>query len=337
MQSDATTPAEYTVAIQRIQAVVDMGRRRGWDVDEILEIAGIAPELLVEGRSRVTISQAADLIMYLWRVTDDELLGLGAQPVPRGTFRMVCFGLLNAPDLRTAARRFETFNRSLPGIPPLRLTQDGETARLSFDLSAIREPVDAVIDTLLTITHQFIGWAIRHRVPLRRVELPYPPIPGVDDYHLIFGAPAEFSTPSAALVFDAAVLSAPIVRDDEELTAFLRDAPARMLGRPGYPVSLAGQVRRRLERGLGGAWPGVEDIAAELAMSPQTLRRRLREEHTSTREIRENILRDAAIASLVRGEETVTALSRRLGFSEPSAFSRAFRRWTGSPPGSYRH
>jgi AraC-like DNA-binding protein len=66
------------------------------------------------------------------------------------------------------------------------------------------------------------------------------------------------------------------------------------------------------------------------------MRRLLREEGTSVTRIREDLLRDAAITSLVRGEETVTQLSERLGFSEPSAFHRAFRRWTGSAPGAYR-
>lgn len=105
---------------------------------------------------------------------------------------------------------------------------------------------------------------------------------------------------------------------------------------PPHPTVEAGSTLP-IQRVRAIVEPGIEDIAAELAMSPQTLRRRLRDEgNTSPREIREQILRDAAISSLVRGEETVTALSRRLGFSEPSAFSRAFRRWTGSPPGSYQ-
>lgn len=54
-------------------------------------------------------------------------------------------------------------------------------------------------------------------------------------------------------------------------------------------------------------------------------------------QIREELLRDEAIASLVRGEESIEALSNRLGFSEPSAFRRAFRRWTGNPPRAYQH
>lgn len=327
----------YTIAIRRVQDMVELGRRLNLDIEALLTGAGIEPMLLDEGRSRVTTAQATTLIRHVWQVTDDELLGLGLQPVPRGTFRLVCFGLLSAADVRVALERFESFNKSLPGVPPVMLSEDAGAARLSFDISAVSQPVGLAIDTMLAVMHRFIGWAIRRRVALRGIEVPYPADPGLDDYDLLFGAPVRFSAPAPALVFDAEVLSAPIVRNEQELMDFLRDAPAGVLERRDYGVSLTSQVRRILQRGLSGAWPSVDDIAAELAMSPQTLRRKLREENTSARDIREDILRDAAIASLVRGDETVAALSRRLGFSEPSAFSRAFRRWTGSAPGSYQH
>ncbi|OMC31219.1 hypothetical protein A5740_15405 [Mycobacterium sp. GA-1841] len=328
---------EYTIAIRRVQDMIELGRRLNLDVETLLTEASIEPMLLDEGRSRATAAQASTLIRHVWQVTDDELLGLGLQPVPRGTFRLVCFGLLSAADVGTALRRFESFNKSLPGVPPVMLSEDAGVARVSFDISAVSQPVGLAIDTMLAVVHRFIGWAIRRRVALLGVEVPYRADPELDDYDLLFGAPVRFSAPAPALMFDAEVLSAPIVRSEQELMEFLRDAPAGVLERRDYGVSLTSQVRRILQRGPAGDWPSVEDTAAELAMSPQTLRRKLREENTSARDIREDILRDAAIASLVRGDETVAALSRRLGFSEPSAFSRAFRRWTGSAPGSYQH
>ncbi|MFE6859780.1 AraC family transcriptional regulator [Nocardia sp. NPDC057668] len=329
--------ARNTLPIQRVRAMAELAVGRGWDVAGILGEVGISPELLAEGRSRVTTDQAVALVQRLWRDTDDELLGLGLAPVPRGTLRLVCFGLMGAPTLGDGIRRFESFRRSLPGIPPLTLETEGDEARVRFDLTGIEQPIGLIIDTMLTITHRYLGWAAGGRLRLRRVEVPYAQDPDIDDYDAIFGAPVVFSMPGPALVFDAALLEHPVDRSQDELASFLRNAPAGVLGTRDYSVSLASQVRRALERGLSGPWPSPDDIAAELAMSPQTLRRRLHDEHTSVTRIREQILRDAAIASLVRGDETVTALARRLGFSEASAFSRAFRRWTGSAPGSYQH
>ncbi|OBF11097.1 helix-turn-helix domain-containing protein [Mycobacterium sp. 852002-10029_SCH5224772] len=66
------------------------------------------------------------------------------------------------------------------------------------------------------------------------------------------------------------------------------------------------------------------------------LRGLLRADNTSQRRIRDEVLRDRAIEALVHGEETITDLAARLGFSETSAFRRAFRRWTGTPPRAYR-
>lgn len=332
--TDATTA--YTIPIQRVQDFVGIALSRGWDIETMLGEAGIPADLLSEGRSRVTTQQLSALIRQLWRATDDELLGFGLRPVPRGTFRLLCMAVLTATNLQTAVQRFDDFGRAVPGMPPMRVEVETDRARLSIDITQVEQPIGLLVDTLLAVTHRFLAWAIGRRIPLRLVEVPYPKPALVDDYDLLFGAPVAFSTAGCALVFDANVLAAPIVRDEAALNEFLRDAPAGVLTRRNYATSVSSRVRALLAGGLSGEWLSVDDIARELAMSPQTLRRKLRDENTSPREIKEEILRDAAIASLARGEETVAALSRRLGFSEPSAFSRAFRRWTGSPPGSYQ-
>ncbi|MGW0252370.1 AraC family transcriptional regulator [Nocardia goodfellowii] len=334
--SPAPADVEYTLPIQRVQGLIEVATSKGWHIAAALADAGVAPELLAHGGSRVTLEQAVRIVQWLWRETGDELLGLGLRPVPLGTFRLVCFGLLGAPTARAAVVRYTNFQRSLPGVPPVSVCEVGDEVRVSFDISEVVAPVALPIDTMLAACHRFVSWAAAKWLPLRRVEVPYSPIPGLDDYDQMFGAPVIFDAPAPALIFATEDFEAPLVRDEKDLLEFLSNAPSGVMGRRDYALSVAAQVRQILERGLTGTWPGVEDIAAELTMSPQTLRRKLGEEGAALRRIREQMLRDAAIASLVRGEETVAALSRRLGFSEPSAFSRAFRRWTGSPPGSYQ-
>ena len=172
---------------------------------------------------------------------------------------------------------------------------------------------------------------------LRRVETPYAkPEDVAGGYSALFGARMEFSAPAPGIVFDTDMLGAALIRTEAELDDFLLRAPAGLLLRDSSDCSVTVRVRRLFaEEGRKGNWVSVDEMATRLAMSPATLRRRLREEGGSMRRIREGILREAAVAGPVRGEETVAGLSRRLGFSEPSAFARAFRRWTGSSPGQY--
>ena len=70
-------------------------------------------------------------------------------------------------------------------------------------------------------------------------------------------------------------------------------------------------------------------------MSPQTLRRHLREEGTSFQELKDHLRRDLAIYQL-GSDLPIQRIAERLGFSEPSAFHRAFKKWTGLTPGAYR-
>lgn len=331
------TQVGHTIPIQRVEAFVQLARLRGWNVDAMMIAAGVSPSLLSEGRSRVTGDQATALAHQLWRATNDELLGFGSAPVPPGTLRMLCFALLlGSPELGQALDRFDQFERALPGIPPISVDVDGSAATLTIDISGLGEPLDLLVDSLLAATHRTLGWAIGTRIRLQQVHVPHPRPANVDDYDVIFGAPVVFGASAPALLFDAAVLSAPILRSHDEIDAFLRNAPGEILARRDYGIAITDRVRRILRPGPDGNWPDADQIARQLAMSPQTLRRKLRDEDTSLSRIRDHILRDIAVTSLANGHETIAALSARLGFSEPSAFTRAFRRWTGHPPRAYR-
>src|SRR5262249_57514991 len=96
------------------------------------------------------------------------------------------------------------------------------------------------------------------------------------------------------------------------------------------------RVRRRLRRVDGDQWPTLEAMADELHVTPSTLRRRLEEEGSSYRELKDGLRRDMAIDLLCRTGLSVEAIATGLGYREVSAFYRAFKHWTGTRPGSYR-
>lgn len=324
-----------TLPIDLVQATASFAIRQGWDVNAILETAGVSPMLLADSRSRVTEEQLVLVVQAMWRLTDDELFGLGSKPLPRGTLRLLLFGLLGAGDLGEALDRLQGFLRAVPAIA-VAVDRGEDETRIGLPHDLPNDPEGVITITGLGAIHRLIAWGIGRDVPLVRVELPRQPSVDLESLRYVFDGPLVFGASSAGLVLGSALLRAPLIRNEAEIEEFIARSPRDLLTRPTYGTTYAVQVRRILEPGLRtGAWLSAEDVASRLAISGQTLRRRLGEEGTSVRVILDEIRRDAAVAALVRGE-AVADLSSRLGFSEPSAFTRAFKRWTGSTPGAYR-
>ncbi|MCS7479475.1 AraC family transcriptional regulator [Umezawaea endophytica] len=313
------------VAIQFVRPALAAG---GADVRRVLREVGVDA-----GASRVDCDRVVELVRSLWRLTGDELLGLGPRPVPLGTVRLIALAVVHAPDLRTALGRVVEFAALTTGYTRGRLVVDGGVCRVEFasDPDVVDEPL--ALEAVLAFAHRFAGWLVGRRIVLTGLAFPFAEPEHSAEYEDVFGVAAGFHAPAASLSFDAAHLTAPVVRDEAALEVFLREAPVDVIMLRDHGTTTADRVRRIVEQDPGGR---VDAVAARLAFSAQHLRRLLRREGTSFQEIREDVLRGIAVAGLERGRESVDDLSRRLGFSEPSAFRRAFARWVGSPPGEYR-
>jgi AraC-like DNA-binding protein len=325
-----------TISIHHIRAALSGARRKDLDVVPLLRKAGISPALLEDSRARVTAEQAAALVSVLVAGLDDEFMGLGPARSRRGTFAMMCHAAVHSPDLRTALERATTFYALFPGTPGFRILEEDGDARVAMDISGAPDPDHFMAEGIMLVWHALSSWLIGRRISLRHMEFCYPEPPHSGEYDLIFGCPSYFGLPVTAVVFEQKFLTMPVVRDEAAVVEFLRSAPGDLVATPDYATSAGESVRRILSQALPSRMPPLESAAERLSVSPQTLRRRLADQGTSYRAIKDELRRDIAIAALTRGEETVEDLAHRLGFSEPSAFHRAFKRWTGSTPGAYR-
>lgn len=324
-----------TLSIHFVRAALVGARRKGLAVAPLLSRAGIAETLLADPLARVTAEQYTRLVQVLWDTLDDEYMGFGSVPSPRGSFATMGLLTVHCADLSAALVRAWGFYRLFPGSPDGQLVDTGRLIRFELRTDDFDDPDHFMVESLLVLWHRFAGWLIGHRIPLQRTDFQYPKPAHAAEYPLMFGCQPNFAQPSTSLTFDRRYLELPVVQNESSLHRFLRHSPADLFSRRDYQPSLTEQVRRIVSRALGaGASP--ESVAARLDMSEATLRRRLRAEGTSFREVRDDLLRDESVASLVRGTETVEELARRLGFSDASAFHRAFKRWTGRNPGAYR-
>lgn len=323
------------ISVQFVRAAADAAQAKGVDWDAVLK-GLIGPELFDHELQRLTVDQFVQLAQSLWQHTDDEFFGLAPCPIPRGTFRMLTLGVIHTPNLGTALNRLAEFISISIGVrATVRHDASAHLARFEVKLHQVDNGQPIVTDIALAVAHRLASWMIAQQIRLQAVELPYPAMAYSSEYPTLYGLVPRFNAAGSALLFDDMYLRLPIVRTESDLRQFIRTSPTDIFSRRKYVSTVAEQVRSMLERNEEGAWLAADKLAAGLSLSPQHLRRLLSEEGTGYRVIQEQILRDRAIESLNRGNETIEALATRLGYSEPSAFRRAFRRWTGYPPGAY--
>ena len=328
----------HTIAIPQVIQIIQGVRQRGMDVDAILQRAGIAPALLDSPLSRVTQAQYAALMKVLRRVCRDELWGLCSRPVKVGSFAQVCQALVHCHTLGDALRTaFRFYHLMLQDFVP-RLQVRGNTARVVMVTLRERDPLLAYAErSFCFLGYGVMSWLVSRRIPLSCVFYP----PGTDmpygtEAERLFQAPVSHAQPRMGFEFGASWLSLPIVQNPQSLQEFMAQVPKVLVVKYRHQASLSERIRRMLRRYLASEMPSLEQVSDTLAMTPQTLRRRLRDEGQGYQAIKDNLRRDAAIEYLSQPELTLADIAGRLGFSEASTFHRAFKGWTGLSPGAYR-
>ena len=123
---------------------------------------------------------------------------------------------------------------------------------------------------------------------------------------------------------------------DGRLFALLGSLAAALGGERAPARCFKREVEEAIEPMLRSGEAGIERVARELGMSRQTLYRRLKEEGVTFEEILDAKRRQLAIHYLGLERSSVKAAAYKLGFSDPAAFSRAFKRWTGISPSDFR-
>lgn len=173
-----------------------------------------------------------------------------------------------------------------------------------------------------------------------RILFEHAPRPGGEDLERFFRAPVEFGQTTNAVVVDSETMGVPVRGSDAKLGSILERHLA-LLGRRPPKVSegddvLARRVREAIARDLDDGEPALESVARSLAMSGRTLQRELRKRSTAFRQLVEDVRHDLALEYMHEPDTAITQIAFMLGYSELSAFDRAFRRWTGTSPRSHR-
>jgi AraC-like DNA-binding protein len=194
-------------------------------------------------------------------------------------------------------------------------------------LPADPDTVEACFALLCRIVRSIAGGeAGPSRVALRRARPD-----DTSDYDRAFVRQVAFGQPADVCVFTSESLRTPIPDADTVVRSMLRPYAERRIAHRQVPWATA-----VIDLLRDASQPGLAAAARALAVSPRTLQARLTQEGTSFAALADDLRRERALTLLSQPDLAVTAIAARLGFSTPSALTRAFRRWTGMAPSDYR-
>ena len=262
---------------------------------------------------------------------------LGAEQYSPGDYGLVGFVAMNSTTLGEAVRHAVRYLGLWTDEPGIELGNDGTLTiayRTRFaDRLGLRLATEATPAELLNGARLLTG----QRITPLGVRFSHPAPADTSAHRAFFGCPVEFNAPDIAMQLDPADLALPLPRADAQLGAYLRSLANQALEqRGGSEPGELGRIREIIAEELQRGVPTLGVVAKHLAVSERTLRRRLEAEGSSFRLLLDRTRAELAETYVRDKRLPLSEVAFLLGFSEPSAFHRAFKRWTDSTPSAWR-
>ncbi len=324
-----------TVLPVATRALVDACERLGLDGGALLARAGVDRALLDAPDAGIP-AEAADAV---WRealaASGDPALALrAAEATPFGAFRVLDFLGATGATLGDGLRRVAAYFSLVDPRAEIAVVEGADAVSL-----VLRSREGPLPPPAQEYTLAILAGRVRHLAPAPvalAISFTFPRPAHAGEHRRVLGVePAYGARDAARAVGRGTWESVPRTRDPELFGAL--DAHARALvGRGAEAGALQARARAAIAAALPGREPTLAAVARAIGTSPRTLQRRLGEEGARFAGIVDAVRRERAEAYLRAGDVSIAEVSWLLGFAEQSAFTRAFRRWTGVAPTGWR-
>jgi AraC-like DNA-binding protein len=335
---------QTSVAATVVADLLQFLERRGVSARDAVRASGIQQSFPPASDDRVPGNQVEMLWQYSIERTGDHLIGLHTtEEYSPGTLDILGFVVLSCRTVGEVLDRVARYAPILNDGMRLSLVREGQRAYVEFTVvdaadNYLARDSQQALDTVWGGMARELGRLTARPLTASEVWFRHDVLSDHDarEYERVLRAPVKFNAVADRFYIAAAHLDEPILSANPGLLAAFEQHADAMLARLDKQGSKSHQVAQVLARKLKGSVPPLNEIARELAMSERNLQRALQNDGTSFQRLLDEVRRDLAISHLANDANSTGQVGFLLGFSEPSAFHRAFRRWTGQAPSSYR-
>lgn len=326
------------VSSKAMYGILEAAAQYPLPIDEILVSAKIDTDVLKDIDGRITHDQACRLWQELIYRSSNPCIGLAliefAKPA---TYDVLGYIAFNSPNVGEALVRLTRYIQIFHLGSALTLEVKGQVAHVTHTITKTLMPIPAAYDQWVIAT---IVQGIRVSTGMdwipQQVGFEHRQPENISLYRKFFRAPVMFEQPINELIFDADQLKLPIQDSDNRLGEMLEYYAKEKLSKLPHHDNFLDNVQKFIIQQLSSDNLSLEYIAESFGYTPRTLQRKFKEANTSYQRLLDNIRQDLAMHYLAERQIAVSEIAFLLGFSETSAFHRAFRRWTGQSPREFR-
>lgn len=326
------------VSIILVRGVVEAVERIGIARDDLLHAAGLERERLGDGAGRASFTEYDRLQCAAVELTGDDALGLHiGERTNSVAFNVFASSIGHAATLREGVTTFLRFESLLHDGPSSSFHEARQTATLCFrpirgTACGERFNAEMFVAAFLRLVRHFAG----PDTSVRRACFEYAAPHYVSEYSRIFQEAECFEQPFTGIEFDRALLNRVSLHADEAMHQMAEAQASRQMTRVLRETTFATRVLEYLTAGAAAERPEMNEVAQRFGMSARSMRRRLDSEGVRYPELVDKALATLAQRMLRDPKQSIASVAYQMGFSAPSAFHRAFKRWTGITPEHYR-
>jgi len=328
---------ELTIGASGVSALLELAVSKGASRRELVQRSRIDPEDLRDRDNRIPFSKYVALMRAGQELCNDPALALHfgeAVDVSEISITHSLGGVETIGEALSLVNRYSPLAVEVEGVGTGGRFEMRRDAGQIWIVDTRRNPNDfpelteSTFTRMVCSTRRAFGTQVFKAVCFTHAQPSY-----VSEYERIFRAPVIFGSDKNALRINEGLLSSfrppPASR---YVTGVLRDHAEALLQRLESTHSIRGRVESLLVPALNSGDVGMETIAGKLGFSRQTLFRKLKAEGVTFEEVLEQLRCSIAHHHLRDGKASVKETAYLVGFSDPAAFSRAFKRWTGHAP-----
>jgi AraC-like DNA-binding protein len=333
-----TTKNQLFISVTKLYPILSYLERAGISKKSFCDAANLSAEALRNPDFKISLAKLDDIFEFAQRMTKDEFLGLHmGEQVTRPFSHIIGHIMMNCETLHQALCKFCDYQRLVDETTNTHFyKENGNTVIESVIADMSIRNSRLLAEYKLSGSYAYANMLSEKKIRLSRVEFNHNTPINKGEYDRVFRCPVHFNKPRIALVMDSKCLSYRIIEPNHQLLEAFEMHAKSMLNVLDAYDSYTQKTIRLLTSMMPGTLPKIEAIAKRLSVSVRKLQMKLKEEGTGYRTLLDGLRKDLAIKYLQQEAISISEIAYLLGFSETSAFHRAFKRWTKRTPDKFR-